>query len=119
MAKKYVNCPICGGMASYLSANWEQAGIIITDEKLHYADDIKKLTEYVVRLELYIQNKVGILALSSTQLLELYMMAVRRETVEEQERKDEEAMKMEEDLRKNPHKYRFGIGGWGGYTELK
>lgn len=119
MTKKYVNCPTCGGLASYLSANWEQANILITDEKLNYADDIKKLTEYLIRLELIVQNKMSVATLSSNHLLELYMMAVRRETIEAHEKKEEEYRKMEEDLRRNPNKYRFGFDNWGGYTEYK
>lgn len=109
MTKKYVNCPTCGGLASYLSANWAQANVLITDEKLNYADDVKRLAEDLVRLELIVQDKISVDTLSSDHLLELYMMAVRRETIEQHERKEEEYRKMEEDLREAPYKYRFGF----------
>lgn len=94
---KYTNCPTCGGLACYVSENFQRADILISEENRHISGEIVYLSRQLQEVTDLIYVKIK--DMTSDQLFALYRAKLHQEIILDNERRTVE-MKLYEDIQK-------------------
>lgn len=79
---KYTNCPTCGGLARYVSPNFEEAQILISAQNEKLEPYIKHLMQLSEQLQSMLEKKIE--DYSSSDLYYLFITKVQKEVISEQ-----------------------------------
>lgn len=86
---KYTNCPTCGGLACYISGNFERANVLISEENRHIADEVVYLSRQLQEVTDLISSNIK--DMTSDQLFALYRAKLHQEIIIDNEKKTIEA----------------------------